>query len=243
MEDSDMATAPHGESVRLLLVEDRRQRSAVVARYEHPYLVRVTHWLSAISVTVVILSGLQIFRAFPSFGPKIPQADLVKVPSGLGLGGWLGGALQWHLTFMWPLIAAGVIYVAYQAASGNYRQVLFSRRDIGGVWPMVRHYSLLGPKPESKESYNPLQKLAYTSTILFGVVAVISGLALYKPVQLSPLLWMLGGFRLARIWHFVAMLGFVSFIPGHLIMVALHGWSNFYSMVVGWRTDKMSTHG
>ena len=67
-----MATSPHGESMHLLLVEDRGQRGAVVARYEHPYLVRLTHWLSAISVTVMILSGLQIFRAFPSFGPKIP---------------------------------------------------------------------------------------------------------------------------------------------------------------------------
>ena len=238
-----MATAPQSESARLLLVEDRGQRGAVVARYEHPYLVRLTHWLSAISVTVMILSGLQIFHAFPSFGAKIPQRDLVKVPAWLGLGGWLGGALQWHLTFMWPLIAAGLIYVAYQAASGNYRQVLFSRADIGGVWPMVRHYFLFGPKPELKGSYNPLQKLAYTSTILFGVVALISGLALYKPVQLSPLLWMLGGFRTARIWHFAAMLGFVSFIPGHLIMVALHGWSNFYSMLIGWRTDRISPHG
>jgi len=236
-----MATSPHGESMHLLLVEDRGQRAAVVARYEHPYLVRLTHWLSAISVTVMILSGLQIFRAFPSFGPKIPQADLVKVPASLGLGGWLGGALQWHLTFMWPLIAAGVTYLVYQAASGNYRQVLFSRTDISGVWPMVRYYFLFGPKPESKQSYNPLQKLAYTSTILYGVVAAISGLALYKPVQFSPLLWILGGYRIARIWHFVAMLGFVSFIPGHLMMVAFHGWGNFYSMLVGWRTDKMSS--
>jgi Ni/Fe-hydrogenase b-type cytochrome subunit len=243
MEDSDMAMATLGESARLLLVENPGQRGAVGARYEHPYLVRLTHWLSAISVTAMILSGLQIFRAFPSFGPKIPQADLVKVPAWIGLGGWLGGALQWHLTFMWPLIAAGVIYVAYQAASGNYRQVLFSRADIRGVWPMVRHYFLFGPEPELKGSYNPLQKLAYTSTILFGVVALISGLALYKPVQLSPLLWMLGGFRMARIWHFAAMLGFVSFIPGHLIMVALHGWSNFYSMLIGWRTDRISPHG
>ena len=230
-----MSIAPPYESQPALLVENPRQRRLELARYEHPYLVRITHWVSAF--TVMILSGLQIFRAFPSFGTKIPQKDLLKVPAALGLGGWLGGALQWHLTFMWPLIAAGAVYFAYQIASGNYRQVLLSRRDVPGILPMARHYFLFGPKPELKESYNPLQKLAYSSAILFGVVAAISGMALYKPIQLSPLVWLLGGFQMTRIWHFAAMLGFVSFVPGHLIMVALHGWSNFYSMLIGWKKD------
>ena len=93
-------------------------------------------------------------------------------------------------------------------------------RDIPGVWPMVRHYFLFGKKPPVVAAYNPLQKLAYTSTVFFGAVSFLSGLVMYKPVQFWWLTWMLGGFRLARVWHFMAMCGFVAFIPGHLIMVA-----------------------
>jgi Ni/Fe-hydrogenase b-type cytochrome subunit len=218
-----------------LLVRESKTAEAQVARWEHPYIVRLTHWVSALSIMVMIFSGIEIFRAFPTFGAKIPEKDLVTVPSWLGLGGWLGGSLQWHLTFMWPLIANGLVYALYQVISGNYRQVLFTRKDILGVWPMVRHYFFFGPKPESKDSYNPLQKLAYTVAILLGVVAVLTGLALYKPVQLSALARLMGGFGKVRMWHFGAMLGLISFITGHLVMVALHGWGNFYSMLIGWK--------
>lgn len=102
---------------------------------------------------------------------------------------------------------------------------------------MARHYFLFKPKPEQVEPYNPLQKLAYTSTILFGVVSVITGMLLFKPVQLALLVKLLGGFGMVRIYHFAAMVGFLSFIPGHLVMVAAHGWNNFYSMLMGWRRN------
>ncbi len=204
-------------------------------RYEHPSVVRLCHWAIAIALAVLIPSGLEIFAAFPSFGDKIPQRTLFEPPSFVRLGGWLGGALQWHFTFAWVLIAAIVAYVAFQALSGNGRQVRFARADVKGVWPMARHYFLFGPKPELREVYNPLQKLAYTSAILFIIVNVVTGLALYKPVQLSWLVSAMGGLRLVRIWHFAAMCGLLSFIPGHLVMVALHGWNNFASMWTGWK--------
>jgi len=209
----------------------------VAAAYEHPWVVRITHWFSAATIFVMVTSGLRIFRAFPSFGPKIPQHDFVDVPKALTLGGWLGGALQWHFTFMWIFLGAGVLYLLYQFLSGHYKTVLFMPRDIRGVWPMARHYFLFGPKPPVTGQYNPLQKLAYTSTILFGIASALTGLVLYKPVQFSWLAWPMGGFHLARLWHFVAMCGFLAFIPGHLVMVVLHGWSNFFSMLVGWKKD------
>jgi len=218
-----------------LLVRDSKKDQARIVLYEHLYIVRLTHWVSAISIAIMIFSGIEIFRAFPSFGAKIPQKVLVSVPNWLGLGGWLGGSLQWHLTFMWPVIGSGFVYILYQGMSGNYRQVLFTAADIGGVWPMIRHYFLFGPAPEPKESYNPLQKLAYTCAVVIGAVAVLTGLVLYKPVQLSGLARVMGGFGRVRLWHFGAMLGLATFIPGHLVMVALHGWNNFYSMIIGWK--------
>jgi Ni/Fe-hydrogenase b-type cytochrome subunit len=199
--------------------------------------IRITHWVNAISLFVLVASGLRIFRAFPSFGPKIPEKVLLDIPKSLTLGGWLGGALQWHFTFMWFFAASGVVYVAYQVVSGHYRTMLFTPRDIPGVWPMTRHYFSFGPKPAVTGQYNPLQKLAYTSTILFGALALLTGIVLYKPVEFSWLAFLFGGFHLTRVWHFAAMCGFLAFIPGHLIMVVLHGWANFYSMLSGWKRE------
>lgn len=202
-------------------------------RDEHPYVVRMCHWIGALAVTLLMLSGLEIFAAFPSFGDKVPQVDLFVPPTAVRLGGWLGGALQWHLTFAWLLVISGITYLIYQVLSGNIWQVLFVPRDVPGVWPMARHYFLFGPKPPQTETYNPLQKLAYTTAIALAIILCVTGAALYKPVQLSWLVAWLGGFRLTRIWHFAAMCGLAAFIPGHLVMVALHGWRNFASMITG----------
>ena len=209
----------------------------VRAAYEHPWLVRVTHWLTAISLFVLVGSGLQIFHAFPSFGPKIPQENFFDPPQAIRIGGWLGGALMWHFTFMWIFMGAGAAYLAHQVITGRYRMVLFAPKDVPGVWPMVKHYFFFKARPPVTEPYNPLQKLAYTSTVLFGVMSVVTGLALFNTVQFSWLSRAMGGYSLVRVWHFLAMCGFLAFIPGHLIMVALHGWTNFVSMLVGWKRD------
>jgi len=216
---------------------DRKQAQPVTTVYEHPFIVRFAHWVNAIALLVMIGSGLQVFVAFPSFGPKIPQKNFFVPPKLFTLGGWLGGSLQWHFTFMWFFMGSGLLYVIYQAVSGHWRQVLFLPRDIKGVWPMARHYFFFGKKPPVAAAYNPLQKLAYTSALFFGVLSTLTGLVLWKPVQFWWLTILFGGFRLTRIWHFISMCGFVAFIPGHLIMVALHGWNNFYSMITGWKRE------
>lgn len=204
--------------------------------YEHPWAVRMAHWINAVAVTVLTLSGLQIFNAFPSFGEKVPQQDLIAaIPRAVTLGGWLGGALQWHLTFTWVFTGAGLLYVVSQVASGHYRKVLFGARDVRDVWPMARHYFLFGPAPPATAQYNGLQKLAYTSALGFGALSLLTGLVMFKPVQFSALGWLFGGYDGARLVHFLAMCGLLSFIPGHLVMVALHGWDNFASMVSGWK--------
>ena len=129
------------------------------------------------SFVVLIGSGLQIFTAFPSFGPKIPQDNLVNIPEALTLGGWLAGALMWHFTFMWVFIGTGALYLAYQVGSGRLRRVLFTRRDLPDVWPMVRHYFLFKAKPPVTAPYNALQKFAYSATVLLGVASVLTGLS------------------------------------------------------------------
>lgn len=209
----------------------------VRAAYEHPWPVRICHWVNTVALFVMAGSGLQIFRAFPSFGPKIPEHALLNVPRSLALGGWLGGALQWHLTFAWIYVGTGVFYVGYQILSGNFRQILFVPRDLPGVWPMVRHYFFFGRKPPQTEAYNPLQKMAYTSAIALGVASLLTGLVIYNPVQFSFLASLMGGFHLARMWHFGVLCAFIFFVFGHLVMVMLHGWNNFMSMLSGWKRD------
>lgn len=204
------------------------------AAYEHSLAIRVTHWLNAIALFVMAGSGLRIYLAFPAFGDKLPPHDFIRFPARYTIGGWLGGALQWHFTFMWLFVGSGLVYVFYQLSTGNWRQVLFAPRDVAGVWPMFRHYFLFGPKPKQEESYNPLQKLAYTATIFLGVLSTLTGLVLYKSAQLSFLVPLLGGYRSARILHFLSLVGFAAFIPGHLVMVIVHGWNNFQSMLTGW---------
>lgn len=221
---------------RILTIEKKEPGPPERAVYEHPFVVRLCHWLNTLSLFVLVGSGLQIFRAFPSFGAKIPQNNLIDWPRSLALGGWLGGALQWHLTFMWIYMATGFVYVGYLMFSGSYKQVLFRRRDISGVWPMVRYY-FFGPKPPTRGAYNPLQKHAYTSAIALGVLSVLTGLAIWKPVQFSWLAWLMGGFRLARLWHFLIMWALLAFVFGHLVMVVVHGWNNFMSMLTGWKKN------
>jgi Ni/Fe-hydrogenase b-type cytochrome subunit len=211
--------------------------AVVRATYEHPLVVRLTHWLNAIALLVMAGSGVQILRAFPAFGAKIPEHDLITIPRALTLGGWLGGGLQWHFTFMWVFMGAAALYVVSQTVSGRYRMVLFRRRDVPGILPMVHYYFLFGRKPALTEPYNPLQKLAYTTTIVLGGLSVLTGLVLYKPAQFSLLATVLGGYRATRIWHFAAMCGLLAFVPGHLVMVALHGWNNFQAMLTGWKRE------
>jgi Ni/Fe-hydrogenase b-type cytochrome subunit len=231
------------ESMNTAVVEITQKQSpgepipVARAACEHPFIVRLCHWVNTVALFVMVGSGLQIFRAFPSFGAKIPEKDLLQWPKQFAIGGWLGGALQWHMTFIWIYIATGILYIAYQIFRGNYRQVLFTHRDFRGVWPMVKHYFFFGPKPPQREVYNALQKLAYTTVIVLGVLSVATGFAVWKPIQFSWLAWMMGGFHYARIWHFTVMWAILAFVLGHLVMVILHGWDNFVSMLTGWKKD------
>ena len=102
-------------STRAIAIENVKTGEVTEAVYEHPFVVRLCHWVNVVSLFVLVGSGLQIFRAFPSFGAKIPQKDLLHWPKAFALGGWLGGALQWHLTFMWIYMATGLLYLGRRA--------------------------------------------------------------------------------------------------------------------------------
>ena len=177
-----------------------------------PGWVRITHWVNVIAVLVLIPSGWRIYNASPIFDFKFPRE--------LTLGGWLGGALLWHFAAMWLLALNGLVYLAANIASGRLRRRFWPLSPRALLADFVA--ALRGRLAHDDLSqYNAVQKLAYLGAIALLVLVVLSGLAVWKSVQLPLLRELMGGFDNARVVHFVAMSGIVAFVVVHVVMVAL----------------------
>ena len=195
--------------------------------FHHPLIIRITHWLNAVALLIMIASGLRIYNASPIFD--------FKIPSILTLGGWLGGARQWHFFAMYIFVFNGVVYVLYNIFTKHGRQTtLFRKQDVAGIFPMVKYYLRLQKEHPTQGKYNALQKSAYTTVLFLALGVVLSGIAIYWPVQFSFLTSLFSKYDFARKWHFVFMTSLVGFIGGHLFMVLLAGWDNFLSIFTGW---------
>ena len=178
----------------------------------HPAWVRVTHWVNALAMAVMIGSGWEIYNASPLFPFVFPR--------GITLGGWLAGALLWHFAAMWLLAVNGLVYLALGLATGRFRRKLVPIRP-GEVLSDAKA-ALSGKLAHDDLSvYNAVQKLLYLGVILAGIVIVLSGLAIWKPVQLQELTAVLGGYEAARYVHFFAMAAIVGFLVVHVVMALL----------------------
>ena len=178
----------------------------------HPLVVRITHWVNVVAVLIMIGSGWQIYNASPLFR--------FTFPDGLTLGGWLAGALQWHFAAMWLLAINGIVYVAYGVLSGHFRRKLLpispaavARDVLAALRGKLAHDDL--------SVYNAAQKAAYLALILALIVLVLSGLAIWKPVQLYWLASLMGDYEGARLLHFFAMAAVVFIVVVHVVMVIL----------------------
>ena len=199
---------------------------------QHPLIIRLTHWLNFIALGIMVMSGLRIYNA----SPVLPWEW--EFPKVLTLGGWLGGARQWHFMGMWILAVNGGIWVVYNLLSRHGRMTtIFSRKDIGGLLPMIRYYLRLRKQHPPVKKYNALQKAAYTGVAFVGLGAILTGLAIYWPVQFSGITRLFGNYDTARVWHFIFMAAFVLFFAGHVFMVAISGWGNFLSMITGYKKE------
>ena len=178
----------------------------------HPLVVRITHWINAFAILVMIASGWRIYNASPLFGFKFPR-DWT-------LGGWLAGALQWHFAAMWLVAASGLVYLAYGILSGHFRRKLLPvtptavGRDLAAALRgSLAHGDL--------RVYNAAQRAAYLGAIVIGIVMVLSGLVLWKPVQFYTLGLFMGDYEGARYVHFFAMAALVLFVIVHVVMAVL----------------------
>lgn len=178
----------------------------------HPLWMRITHWLNALAVLVLVASGWRIYNAAPFFPFTFPKE--------ITLGGWLGGALQWHFAAMWLLAANGLVYLLANVFSGRLAARFFPLSPRGVVHDALA--ALRGRLSHADQRhYNQVQRLAYLFVIVDIVLLVLSGLVLWKSVQFGLLRDLLGGYEFARRIHFVAMAGLVGFVAVHLVMVAL----------------------
>jgi thiosulfate reductase cytochrome b subunit len=168
----------------------------------HPLVVRVTHWVNAVALVCMVMSGWQIYDA----SPLLPFV----FPPWATLGGWLAGGIAWHFAAMWLLVINGSVYVIYGIAGRHFRRSFFPL-SARSVWADMRS-ALSFRLQHTPGIYNAVQKLLYLIVLLFGVAAVLSGLALWKPVQLEWLTAALGSYPSVRWIHFVAMTGIVGFV-------------------------------
>lgn len=189
----------------------------------HPLAVRVTHWINALAILVMVASGWRIYNAAPLFDFKFPR-DLT-------LGGWLAGALQWHFAAMWLLAANGIVYLAYGILSGHFRRKLLPLAPRAVLRDALQ--ALRGRLAHADLSvYNAAQRAAYLAVIACAVLLVLSGLAIWKPVQLQELTALFGGYEGARVVHFLAMALLVLIVLVHVLMVILVPRS-FPTMITG----------
>jgi thiosulfate reductase cytochrome b subunit len=178
----------------------------------HPRFVRLTHWTNAAAILVLVPSGWLIYNAYPI----LP----FSFPASLTLGGWLGGALQWHFAAMWLFMANLLAMLAYGIFSGRWRAKLWPISPAAAIADIKAALSFrLGH--DDIRIYNAVQKILYLGVVLALVLVTLSGLAIWKPVQLWWLTALFGGFQGARIAHFLAMAGIVGFLIVHVLMALL----------------------
>ncbi len=186
----------------------RQARQVVII---HPLVVRLTHWVNAVALVVMVSSGWQIYNA----SPLLP----FEFPAWATLGGWLGGGIAWHLAAMWLLVGNALIYFAY-GLGGRHFMRSFLPLTPRTVWRDLREALTLRLQ-HKLGTYNAVQRLLYIVVLLLGVTALVSGLALWKPVQLQLVDDLLGGYPIVRWIHFLAMSGIVLFVVVHLLLVAV----------------------
>ena len=182
------------------------------AKVIQPAWVRIVHWINAVAMILMITSGWQIYNASPLFG--------FRFPSSITLGGWLAGALLWHFAAMWLLMVNGLVYLVLGFVTGRFRKKLLPITPSGVISDAKA--ALTGKlSHDDLTRYNYVQKLLYAGIIVVGIVIVLSGLSIWKPVQLQWLTALFGGYDVARYVHFVCMSAIVAFLIVHVALAVL----------------------
>jgi thiosulfate reductase cytochrome b subunit len=206
---------------------------------KHPRAIRWFHWINFPVLSVMIWSGLLIYWANDVYRIGFGDTTLLHLfPTSfydlLGLGRRLSEGMAWHFLFMWIFAINGILYVLYTAISGEWRYLIPDRNTLREAIQVTLYDLRLSKTHPPPAKFNGAQKIAYTSIILMGVGSLVTGVAIYKPVQFSWLTVMVGGYQAARFEHFWLTIGYVLFFLVHVAQVIKAGWNNFRSMVTGY---------
>jgi thiosulfate reductase cytochrome b subunit len=182
------------------------------AKVIQPAWVRIMHWTNAVAMVLMIMSGWQIYNASPLFDFRFSHS--------VTLGGWLGGALLWHFAAMWLLMVNGLAYLVTGLATGRFRRKLLPITP-GGVISDVKAALTFKLAHDDLSTYNYVQRLLYAGIIVVGIVIVLSGLSIWKPVQLHWLVTLFGDYDRARYVHFFCMAAIVAFLVIHVALAML----------------------
>jgi thiosulfate reductase cytochrome b subunit len=215
-----------------------------VIKEKHSFLMRWTHWVNFPILAIMIWSGLLIYWAndvytVTLFGHTFYRFFPPGVYKALHIPFRLAEGMAFHFLFMWFFALNGLLYVAYTVFSGQWRQLLPNRHSFKEAWLVLLHDLHIRKMAPPRQKYNAAQRIAYTAIIFMGFGSLVTGLAIYKPVQLYWLVWICGGYSFARILHFILTIGYVLFFIIHVVQVLLAGWNNFRSVISGFETEEI----
>jgi thiosulfate reductase cytochrome b subunit len=207
-------------------------------RAKHPLAIRWAHWINFPILTIMIWSGLLIYWADAKFSITLfgyrffhffPESfyKFLHIPFHLAEG------MAFHFLFMWFFAINGLIYVLYTIVSGEWRELLPNRHSFKEAWFVLLHDLHIRKMMPIQNKYNAAQRIAYTAIIVMGFGSLVTGLAIYKPVQFYWMTWICGGYHAARIEHFILTMGYVLFFIIHIVQVVIAGWNNFRSVISG----------
>ncbi|RZK24550.1 MAG: thiosulfate reductase [Hymenobacter sp.] len=209
---------------------------------KHPLAIRWFHWINFPVLALMIWSGLWIYWANDIYRIGWGKTTLFKFfpqsfYEAFGLTHKLAQGMAWHFLLMWVFFLNGLLYVLYTFFSGEWRYLLPNRASFRETWQVMLHDLGLRQEAPLVRKYNGAQRIAYTAVILMGLGSLLTGLAIYKPVQFGWLTRLLGGYEAARTEHFILTIGYVLFFIVHVAQVARAGWNNFRSIVAGFEVE------
>lgn len=212
---------------------------------KHPLAIRWFHWVNFPVLSLMIWSGLWIYWSNDVYRIGWGKTTWLKFfpqsfYEAFHLDHSLAQGMSWHFVLMWLFALNGLLYVLYTLVSGEWRYLLPTRHSLREAVQVVLHDLGLSRKPLPVRKFNGAQQIAYTSVVLMGLGSLLTGMAIYKPTQLSWLTALMGGYATARVLHFALTIGYVLFFLVHIAQVVRAGWNNFRAMVAGFEIQEVA---
>ena len=212
---------------------------------KHPLAIRWFHWINFPILMVMVWSGLLIYWANPVYRIGVGKHTLMKMTvreplyEKWNIAFRLGEGISLHFFFMWFFAINGILYVLYTIFSGEWRYLVPDRRSFREAILVALHDLHLRKEPPPQRKYNAAQRISYTAIVVMGLGSLVTGLAIYKPVQFAWLTYLFGGYQMARFFHFWITIGYVLFFVVHVAQVIKTGWNNFRAMIIGYEVHEV----